>query len=352
MSDAFAQQTQMLVEKLDHWFALFDEQFGLDDVPLHDRPFRSVLELLRVGGLKVRYGDDFLDVSQPWDHVAEPWFRGLFVAAEQWYREQFGERALEAGGNPPLRGVTLIRRTPFRVLIPMHRGEVEEEGRLAWMYFEAGIGEGEDPSRWLQNGPDLSRIPDDRRAEDFARLTAVCEGLRGINHQLLGAGTDGVSRGFRQAIRGYLESAADRIVAGGSEDLAFAWFDLQMAMESALKLARQSVLGDYLRSHDLVDMLGELVPHGVTFAPANLRDWPQFPEMSNLRYAQAAAGGTAAVFDAYLLGLGLIRAALGVLTPPVPSGAGILLKPAPWLVDDPDRRLLVPTSKASFDGDA
>lgn len=336
MSDAYAQQTRTLVEKLDHWFVLFDEGFGLDDVPLHDRPFRAVLELLRAGGLLVRYGDEPRDVSQPWDHVAEPWFRAIFVAAQQWYREQFGETALEPVGNPPLRGVTLIRRTPFRVLIPMHRGVVEEEGRLAWMYFEAGIGEGEDPLTWVQKGPDLSRMPEDRRAEDLARLSAVCGELRGINHQLLGAGSDGVSRGFRQAIRGYLESAADRIVSGGAEDLAFAWFDLQMAMESALKLARLSVLGHYLRSHDLVAMLRELSPHGVDFDLAELKDWPPFSEMSDLRYAQAAAGGIAAVFDAYQLALALVRAALSVLSPPLPSGAGLLLKPAPWLVDDPD----------------
>ncbi len=284
----------------------------------------------------MRYGEEARDVSQPWDHVAEPWFRAIFLAAQQWYREQFGEAALGGAGNPPLRGVTLIRGTPFRLMVPMHRGKVEEEGRLAWMYFEAGIGEGENPQNWVQNPPDFTRIPEDRRADEFARLKDVCERLRRINYQLLGAGDDDVSRGFRQAIRAYLESAADRMVVGGAEDLAFSWFDLQMSMESALKLAQQTILGNYQRSHHLANMLQELVPHGVIFDPARLDVWPAFHEMSNLRYAQAAAGGIADVFDAYRLTLELVGAVVGVLKPPIPSGAGLLLKPAPWLVDDPD----------------
>jgi HEPN domain-containing protein len=336
MSDADNGQPQRLADLTSHWFELFDQSYTCEGVPLSDRPLRAILELLRSGAAELRFGDDALVMGEPWEHAATPWFRALYTGAERWYVERYGVKAMKSKGNPPLRGVTLVRGTPFLVNVPMHRKKVEQEGRLAWMYFEDRIGDGEDPMSWVQNRPNYAKLEESQRASDVERLHEVCNRLRGINYRLLGAKTDDVSKGFRQAVRSYLESAADRIQVGELNGLAFAWFDLQMAIEAALKLAHHTILGSYAKTHDIKGMLSALEQRGVSFDQTRLADWPQFAEMSDLRYAQSPPGNVATLFDAYQLALDVVLATLSVLRPALGPGAGFLIKRPPWLLDDPN----------------
>src|SRR3569833_1542329 len=335
MSDEQAvSQPQQLAGKLDHWFELFDEKFALDDMPLSKRPAEAVFELMRNEAIAMRFGDEPpIDLSNPWEHVTTIWFRVLYMAAEYWYAQHYGKKAMASQGNPPLLGVTLIRRAPFLVKVPMHRSVIVEVGRKAWMYFEDKVVEDEDPIKWIVDPPNLQLMPATEREADVNRLKDVCGKLRRYNFQLLGAPHDGASAGFIQAIRTYLESGARRIHSGAVTDLGPAWFDLQMAMESALKLAQHAGTKRYSHIHDLKQLLRETEPLGVSFYVSRLGDWPEFPEMSNLRYAQAPAGGTAVVFEGYLLALDVVVAALSVLKPALGPGFGLLLQPWPWLLD-------------------
>lgn len=334
MNETDDSQSKHIADEMDHLFKLFDEELALNDIPVSKRPFEATIALIKSGLINIRFGEeDPVDLSKPWDHVTEPWFRALYKGAKHWYAEHYGKKALTAKGNPPLRGVTLIRDTPFLVKVPMHRTEIVEEGRKAWMYFEEGVGKGEDPVDWLIDPPNLDKMEKSQRDADIQRLTTVCEHLRGINFRLLGAGTDDVSAGFRRALRSYLESAAERIRVADPSDFGPAWSDLQLAIENGVKLAHQTVFGSYKQKHNLRNRLDELRPHGVVFDLSRLDDWPIYDEISDLRYAQAPAGGIATLFAAYQLCLEVVLAALAVIKPPLGSGSGFLLTPAPWLVD-------------------
>ncbi|MBX3488719.1 hypothetical protein [Parvibaculum sp.] len=321
-----------LKSSIDHWLVLFDDTFAEIELPLPKRPFETVMLLIESGAFELRVSNATVDLSNPWDHVAAPWFRILYAAAKEWYVDRYGAKAMESGGNPPICGVTLIRGAPFVLQVPMHRTQIVEEGRLAWMYFEAGIGEGENPVLWVVAPPNFELMEAAQRHTDIANLTLVSERLRKINFQLLGAGQDDVSAGFRFAIRNYLETAAQRM-ACGTANLGPAWFDLQMAIETALKLALHTVRNDYPRIHNIVDLFTRLSGDGVSFDLSKFDTWPEFSEMSGLRYAQGYSGSLADVFKAYLLALDAVIAALSVLLPVLGSGAGFLLKPAPWLVE-------------------
>lgn len=336
MSSEGGSQPEVLARHLDHWFDLFEQGFALDDVPLARRPFEAVISLLKSEAVQLRFGDDPpLDLSKPWDHVGEVWFRALYTGAEHWYVDRYGAIAMKARGNPPLIGVTLIRSAPFLLKIPMHRNKVEEVGRTAWMYFESGIGPGEDPVKWIVDPPNLDRLDGERRDSDLARLTRICTSLRSINFQLLGAGADSVSAGFKDAVRSYIESAAIRIHSGDRKVLGPAWWDLQMANETSLKLAHVTAFGKYPHTHILSDLLRALEPRGVVLDQSRLSIWPEFGEMSNLRYVQSPSGGIAAAFEGYELTLEIVSAALSLLKPVFSSGAGFLLACPPWLIDPP-----------------
>jgi hypothetical protein len=326
-------QPKSLAKAMDHWLALFDKRFALDEIPLSKRPFKAVIELLRKATIQIRFGEEPpVDLSKPYDHVAQPWFRALYTGTKQWYLDHYGSKAIATNGNRPLRGVTLVRGAPFLVKVPMHRRVVVEEGRTAWMYFEAGVGTGEDPIHWIIDPPNFEKMEKSQHDADIARLAKVCEHLRGINFRLLGAGTDKTSAGFQRAVRSYLESAAERIRVGDLTDLGPAWFDLQMAAETALKLAHQTVFKKYPHSHELKPLFSALEP-AITFDLSRLDDWPSFKEMSDLRYAQGPTGGLATLFEAYQLILEAVLAALSVLKPPVSSGSGLLLSAPSWLTD-------------------
>lgn len=325
-------QRHELAARLDHWIELIDRGLAEADVPLPERPFEALRDLLRAGAVAVRAGPEPLDTAKVLDHIDEPWFRALYTGVEQWYLDRYGEKALKPRGNAPFVGVVLIKGSPFLIEVPVYRSKIEVEGREAWMYFEEGVHEMEDPKAWLPDQPRFDWLSESERRDAEARLLTVASSLRAIHHRLLGAGSDTISAGLRQTIRANLESAAHRVRDAKGPALAPAWYDLQLAMESALKLALHTKAGGFRHIHSITDLLARAVDAGVVFDAARLAEWPQ-KQISDFRYGHADAGGVAKTYDAYVLALDVVVASLQVLEPPLPSGAGLLLRCAPWLVD-------------------
>lgn len=313
---------------------IIDEGLAFDEVRLSTRPIRAVYALLQDGF--VRMNGVEVDLDRLVDYEAEPWFRVLYTGVEEWYRDHYGADALESGGNPPLEGVVVIRGAPFALHVPMHRGEVEIERKTAWMYFEAGLGDGEDPREWLVSGPNFERLSVDQSTEADADLNLVATSLRAVQHHLLGADQDETQAGLRVSIRSYLEAAARRIRAFRTEELTLAWMDLHMAVEAALKLVIVRATGSHPPWHELKALLKHPGAASVQFDAARLNGWPRFDrKISNRRYGIGYADGLAAINEAYKLGLDLVFACVKTIDPPINSGAGLLLHVAPYLIDDP-----------------
>ena len=150
-----------LAKAMAHLLEVLDEGLAVDEVPLPERPFRAARDLLRFGLVEVS-GLPTIDPNKWPDYVGEPWFRVIFTGVEDWYRDHYGAEALAPRGNPPLEGVVLVRGSPFFLHVPMHRRVIEVEGKTAWMYFESGVGDGEDPRHWLLHGPNLDRLSDEQ----------------------------------------------------------------------------------------------------------------------------------------------------------------------------------------------
>lgn len=323
-------QPKRLAATFAHLLEIIDESLGYEGIPLPERPFRASIDLLREGFVTTSIPD--LDVRNWPDYSAEPWFRAIFTGVEEWYRDHYGAPAIKARGNPPLEGAVLIREAPFALRVPMHRSKIEIEGKTAWMYFEAGIGEGETPQDWVVAGPNFERLNERQRAGADQCLHFVASSLRAVQHHLLGVTDSEIQTGLRAAVRSYLEAAARRILAQTASEFTLAWMDLQTASESALKLviARQS--GSHPHEHELSELL---TLSGVDFDPARLAGWPRFKRISNRRYGRDYMDGLAELYAAYLLTLDLVSTTVRTIEAPLPSGAGLLLHVAPYLIDDP-----------------
>ena len=128
----------------------------------------------------------------------------------------------------------------------------------------------------------------------------------------------------------YLKLAAKRMTTGDRSERIMAWFDLQMAAESALKAAIQQASDAHPRVHPLNDLLRVAEIHGVKFDSSRLREWPNFKSMSDYRYGKGDPGGNEELFAAYLLTLDLARSAIDTIEPGLQSGFGVLLQYPPW----------------------
>lgn len=326
-------QSRELAESMDHWLDLFDRDLSDQELPLSQRPVQAVMMLFREGVIEVKAGDERIDDPENiGESVEKLWFRVLFDAVEYWYVERYGAPAMKSRGNAALRGAQMIRDVPFTILIPANRKVLEEEGELAWMYFEDGLGEGEDATAWIVDGPDISKLESGARATVVAEAKRTAEILRAIEFRRVTFRSDGDHevQNLIQSTLTYLSQAASRMVSGQRPEIGPAWFDLQMANEAALKAVIRSNTDTQPHIHQINELLSRAQQHGVVFDSTRISSWPPFSDISDWRYGQGSPPGIALLYSAYQVSLELIFACMSLITPGMQAGFGLLVRYSPW----------------------
>ncbi|NIY80732.1 hypothetical protein HCZ23_14800 [Celeribacter sp. HF31] len=332
-TDHGLEQSRELAENMHHWLDLFDRDLGEQEVPLPQRPLQALMMLFRGGAIEVNAGEERIDDPQNiGESVEKLWFRVLFDAVEYWYFEHYGAPAMNAHGSAALKGAQMIRAAPFAIDVPANRIVLEEKGELSWMYFEDGLGEGEDAKAWIDNGPDLSKLDSEARKAVDAEANRTAEILRSVEFRRVTFRSDGDHEVQKliQSTLTYLCKAAERLVSGQRPEIGPAWFDLQMANETALKAVIRSATGKQPHVHSLNDLLNSGQLHGVVFESSRISDWPKFSDMSDWRYGQGSPPGIAKLYSAYQMSLELVSACMSQIKPGMGSGFGVLIKYSPW----------------------
>lgn len=330
-------QSQELAAAMDHWLALFDEALLEEGLAPAQRPLQALLMLFREGALEVRAGDDLMaGADHPSEHIEKLWFRILYDAVEYWYIDRYGSRAMEARGTAPLLGATMIHGAPFLISVPAYRSKVETVGETSWMYFEEGLGEGEDAIKWIVNGPDVSRLDEGARRAVSDEATRTATVLRFVEFRRVTFRSDGDHEVQKliQSTLFYLGQAAERLASFRSPEIGPAWFDLQMANEAALKAVIRSKSTKQPKIHPLADLLTIAEKHGVSFDGSRLAGWPTFTEISDWRYGQGHPRSIADLYLAYRLTLDLVHESMNQIVPGMKPGFGLLIKYAPWKTKD------------------
>lgn len=325
-------QRRKLAENMDHWLNLFDDVLAHWEVPLFQRPLRAIRMLFEEGAVEVKAGNKPLGVSNNiYASIEESWFRILFDAVEYWYVERYGASAIEAKSNTSIKGVQMVRNEPFAMSIPTNR-VVVEPGELAWMYFEDGLGEEEDATNWIVEGPELSKLEIAARANVVAEAKRTAEILRAIEFRRVMFPSSGDKEVYKliQSTLLYLSQAADRMVAGRKEGIGPAWFDLQMANECALKAVILSSTEKQPHEHSLNELVKHVQRVGVIFETSQFEDWPTFSLISTWRYGQGSPEGIGRLYPAYQVSLKLAGACMSHFKPCMPGGFGLEIKYSPW----------------------
>ena len=330
-------QSRELSTTMDHWLVLFDADLLDQGVPPSQRPLRALLMLFREGAVEVRAGEDLIaGMESPVEHTEKLWFRILFDAVEYWYINRYGSHAMEAGGTAPLIGAVMIHGAPFVLSVPANRSKVETVGETCWMYFDESLGDGEDATSWIVNGPDLSKLDETTRFGVAAEVAHAANVLRCIEFRRVTFNSNGDHEVQKliQSTLTYLGQAAERIASFRSPEIGPAWFDLQMANEAALKAVIRVGSGKQPKIHPLGDLLERAGKHGVSFDVSRVAGWPSFNEISDWRYGQGNPQGMTDLYSAYRLTLDIVEASMRQITPGMKPGFGILIKYAPWKTKD------------------
>jgi len=247
-------QTHQLAAEMDHWLELFDTELSHQELSLSKRPLQALMMLFREGAIQVKAGEERIDEpANLSEYVEKLWFRVLFDAVEYWYVDRYGANAMVARGTTALSGAVIIRAVPFAISVPANRTKVETDGETAWMYFEEGIGDGEEAVSWIVNGPDLSKLDQDARALVVADAGRTVEVLRYVEFRRVTfrSDDDHEVQKLIQTTLTYLKQAAERLVSLQVPEIGPAWFDLQMANEAALKAVIRKETGSQPKIHPL-----------------------------------------------------------------------------------------------------
>lgn len=330
-----AKRRSAFANELAEWLERFDDEFAARDMRPSDRPLEAVLALLRHGSIQIRRGGEAVDLASPAEHVGTDWFRELYATVNHWYERRLGREAIRHRGVFPLDGAVLVRGVPFRLAVPAHRSRVEKEGESAWLYFDDGVGEGEEPARWIEGGPPFENLDDGERDQLVRDAGEVAGALRFVEYRRMGGsagpGYDEEAGKLVVSTSTYLRQAARRIVSGEERERGPAWFDLQMASESSLKAVIRQFTGKQPHIHDLSDLLGRARTHGVAADDGAFDGWPDFRTVSDWRYGQGEPWGLSRLYAGYRSALLVARSALAAIPIPMRPGFGLLLRYPIWL---------------------
>lgn len=277
--EAVIEQSRRVSAAMNHWLELFDNKLSGDGLPPAQRPLIALKMLIHEGALEVRTKDGQIPLQNALsDHVNETWFRVLFDAVEFWYAERFGWELIRGQHTSALIGVVLIHGSPFTIRVPANRSKVEDIGETSWMIFEDGVGEGEDPTAWICGGPSLSKLSKPQKEALALEASHVADVLRSIEFRRVTfrSNSNPETQKLLQSTLTYLGQAAERLVSWQQSTLGPAWFDLQMASETALKAVLLSKTDQQPKIHPLKELLSEASRHGVVFEASRLDQWPDF----------------------------------------------------------------------------
>lgn len=313
-----------LAQAADHWLLLFDSSFAHDDVPLHARPLKAAMWLVKDGISELPLGES------KEDYFDKEWFAALVVAIREWYEDRYGPEAF-VPDRTPLSGLAYLHGTPVRLGIPGTISKVEVENETAWLIFPDSIHETESVLSFFPSKPNLQSLPPEERAKLEEQVAKVVKSTRRIN-LMLDSASDLPDKAKQMAagIWGHVEKGIADILTLKRPIAAVGCWDLHLAVEKAFKvLSHQN--GAKITGHDLTELVKKVAPFGVVVTAAALQKLPHWKTSIEYRYGEEEVGIDEA-FEIYEAALQLLDEITSKLKRDlVINNAGLLLKKPKWV---------------------
>lgn len=304
-----------------------DPIFEKEGLPLRHRPFQAAKEIVQNFVIEVKEGEG--PAQKPGtatDFVITPWFKHVFRATSKWYETRLGQAM--APKKDTISGAVLIYGVPFRIAIPTtttrpgkpgHGGMVE----TVWVRFPDTVLADENVTSWLITPPNLEAMPAATLADVQKQITDMATALRSIRTNLMAAGATGDAIGLQKGVLANLETFVELIHTQEPKCIQKAYWELQMACESAFKAVLLQRKGQFREIHDLFllyDDLNAVRPLGVS--RDLLKGLPKWKEMAELRYGLGTRESLSDCFECYRTTLAVAKAVVAEAGPGGISGLG------------------------------
>lgn len=240
-----------LDDYVDQWMTQLDRDLAQAEVPIPKRVLTNALTF-------AEYAVTAVSTGEKGSPFAEAWFKPVYKATEQWYRNRYGS-AVDAPSDNSLIGVVVLFGASFQVTVPRTLTKVEEVGETAWLIFPADVQEGENVQQWVKLAPNLGSLPQAEAESFLANVTRVGGELRSIYVDLMTAKIPDIqSDGLRESILAHLAASSDHILKGRPANLDLACWEAHQAVEKSLKLLCRQQTGKHRPIHELATIFRDL----------------------------------------------------------------------------------------------
>lgn len=288
---------------------------------------------LRAASMFVKYFVRDIKGDTKEEYFTRPWFAVIYAVTHGWYVAKYGEGFDRS--DPGFPAVIQIHDWPYLVHVPFTHPEPGDEPDTVWMSFDVRLGRDEAPRKWIQHAPNLvalSKREAMRLDRDLARLT---DQVRTI-HVYFMTSQDAATPRFdelRNVALLALRNAAGHIQKNTPHSLALALWEINYALENALKALIDQAGAKFSYVHDLRVLLEEAARAGRRpFPKSALAFMPSAKRVMKHRYGKSVPGGRAEVVRAYGLALDrLVRIGARLDRDLQLEHASFLLKRPPWM---------------------
>ena len=204
-----------------------------------------------------------------------------------------------------MRGVILIKNTPYLIQVPVTRSRIETAGEKSWLSFPNKVFSEEDVLAWVINPPRWESYWDKDKKKVQASLQEIATLLRKISIRKVGANiSDSTVRNLLAGVVIHLNSSSTLIFRDDDEGgFARAQWELQMACESAYKGLLQQKNGSFTETHDLFTIHDQSALPEASVKRQWIKELPRWNEAANLRYGLGSHPSMAMIFRWYKLAL-------------------------------------------------
>jgi hypothetical protein len=263
-----------------HWLKLFDESFAMDAIPLHARPLKSAMWLVKVGISELPYGDSKED-----EYFHKEWFAAIVVAIRKWYEDRYGAEAFTPAKSM-LPGLVMLYSTPVKLEVLETISRVEVEGETSWLIWPDSIHETETVLSFLPTKPNLSALGSDERAKFEENVATIVKRTRSMNLALHSA-SDLPDEGKQMvpSIPRHIEKGVSDILSLKPSNAAVAIWELHLAVEKSFKIFLHQQ-NTNIKTHDLEVLSKRAKEFGLTVTDTVLKKLPSWKKSTDYRYAE------------------------------------------------------------------
>lgn len=184
------------------------------------------------------------------DERMDKFFQLVLKQANAWYEERFGA-ALHADTYESVCGAVLVHGTAFELAIPLTLRRKDDDPEYVWVVWPKEILDDEAPEEFLVLPPVLSSEEGEaakkRIANVVTRIRAIKNNLRSVSLETR------EESALAHTLLTHLSQAARALLMRENERALAVW-DLQLAVEKAIKLFIRQKGEEPKHTHDLIEL--------------------------------------------------------------------------------------------------